>query len=131
MATVEIVKTLTVTGLGGVTVLSGNPGVGLQTEEIDVTDLSNAARMEKVARPQLEETEIALQCSYDGALASVGATATLAITVTQPDAGTIVSSIAGFVKSATPTSVDVGGERRLLQDIVFVPNGSNTAITTS
>ncbi len=132
MSNIKVVKTLVLTGTAlPLVVLSGHPGPGLQTEDIDVSDLSNEARIEKAARPQLEETEIALQCAYDGKLANVGVSASLIITVTKPDDTTIVNTVTGYVKSSLPVQADIGGERRLIQDVVFVPDGSNTAITTT
>lgn len=132
MANIKIVKTLTQTGIGAeFKILSANVAPGLQTEDVDVTDLSNATRMEKVPRPQLEETEIALQCEFAGVYPAVGQTASLVITVTKPDGTTQVSTTSGYIKSAIPGSVDIAGERKLVQDVVFMPDGSNTALTTT
>lgn len=132
MATIKIVKTLTQTGIGAAfKVLSAHPAPGLQTEDVDVTDLSNDSRMEMVPRPQLEETEMNLQVEFNGVYPAVGQSATLEVTVTKPDDTTQVSSVAGYIKSAIPVEVAIDGERRLVQDVVFRPNGSNTALTTT
>ena len=127
MATIKAVKTIVLTNsLSAFKVVSAPPTFGLQTEKIDVSDLSNATRKEFVARPQLEETDINLQCDYQGTLATVGgAAAVLTITTVDTAGNSTAKSITGFVVSAIPVTVDVGGERRLLQDIVFAPDGSN------
>ena len=132
MPNIKIVRTLTQTGIGAAfKVLSGHVAPGLQTEDVDVTDLSNDARMEKVPRPQLEETDMTLQCEFAGVYPDVGGSATLVITVTKPDDTTQVSTTVGYIKSAIPGSVDIAGERKLTQDVVFTPDGSNTALTTT
>jgi hypothetical protein len=98
----------------------------LQSEKIDVTDLTNASRKEFVARPQLEETDIALQLNYAGTLATAGgAAAVLTITAVDTAGNSYAKSITGFVLSAIPVSVEIAGERRMLQDVVFAPDGSN------
>lgn len=127
MATIKAVKTIVLTNsLNAFKVVSAPPTFGLQTEKIDVSDLSNATRKEFVARPQLEETDINLQCDYSGTLATVGgAAAVLTITTVDTTGASTARNITGFVISAIPVTVDIGGERRLLQDIVFAPDGSN------
>jgi len=131
MADINVVRTLTVAGATALKVVSGSPAHGLQTEDIDVSDLSNAERMEKAPRPQLEETEMNLQTEYDGTLAAVRTSATLTVTVTKANGDALSDAVSGYIKSAIPVGVDVAGERRLLQDIVFVPDGSNTTTTTA
>lgn len=129
MPDIETTKTLVLSDAMTFKVISAPPTHGLQTEDIDVSDLSNEQRMEFIARCQKEETEIAIQCEFDGVLADVGVSADLVITVTKADGSTLVSTTTGYVKSAVPISQDVGGERRLLQDVVFRPDGSNTTTT--
>jgi hypothetical protein len=131
MATIKAVKTLTLSNGETLVVVSAPPHHGTQSEKIDVTDLTNAARKEFVARPQLEETDINLQCAYAGTLAAVGTAATLRISITDTAGGTNVRDITGFVLSAVPVVVDSGGERRMLQDVVFSSGGSSTTTTTT
>lgn len=128
MATIKAVKTITLTdSLSAYKVVSAPPSFGLQTEKINVTDLTNDSRMEFVARPQLEETDITLMCDYSGTLITAGgAAATLTITAVDTAGASYASSITGFVISAIPQTVDIGGERRMLQEVVFAPDGSNT-----
>jgi hypothetical protein len=128
MATIKAVKTITLTdSLSAYKVVSAPPSFGLQTEKINVTDLTNENRMEFVARPQLEETDITLMCDYSGTLITAGgAAATLTITAVDTAGVSYAKSITGFVVSAIPQSVDIGGERRMLQEVVFAPDGSNT-----
>lgn len=130
-ATIKAVKTLTLSNAMTFKVTSGPPREGLSTEKIDVTDLTNASRKEFVARPQLEETDIKLQCEYNGTLASVGASGTLTITIVDTAGSSTSRSVTGFVLSAEPIVVDIGGERRMLQDVVFSPDGSNATSTTT
>jgi hypothetical protein len=129
--TIKAVKTLVLSSGMTLHVVSGHPAAGLKTEKIDVSDLTNATRLEYLCRPQLEETDLKFLCAYNGALASVGASGTLTITVTDTAGGTLTESLAGFVISAEPVMVDVGGERKLVQEVVFAPDGANTAITTT
>ena len=129
MANIKSVKTVTVAGATALKVISAQPGHGLETEDIDVSDFSNADRMENVARDQKKENEIPLLLEYAGTLVPIGVTATLTVTVTKPDNETIEASTVGYFKSATPVELAIDGERRLLQNAVFMPNGSNT--TTS
>jgi hypothetical protein len=131
MATIKAVKTLTLSNGMTFVVVSAPPHHGTQSEKIDVTDLTNTARKEFVARPQLEETDITLLCSYTDTLASVGDAATLRISIVDTAAGTLVRDITGFVLSAIPQSVDIGGERRMLQEVVFASGGSSTTTTTT
>lgn len=132
MATVKVTKTLTQTGLGSFVVISGKPAQGMQTEVIDVTDMSVTNRMLKAPRPQLEGTELTLLCNYAGTLVTVGTESTALVISVTDAAGTVhTDTITGFVRSADPVDVDVGGERRLLQEVVFVPDGSEGATTTS
>jgi hypothetical protein len=127
MATIKAVKTITLTGsLSTFKVVSAPPAFGLQSEKIDVTDLTNATRKEFVARPQLEETDMNLQLDYAGTLVTAGgAAAVLTITAVDTAGNSYAKSITGFVTSAVPVVVDIGGERRMLQDVVFSPDGSN------
>jgi hypothetical protein len=132
MATVKLAKTLVQSGIGTFKVLSGHPAQGLQTEVVDVSDMSNATRMEKAPRPQLEGTEVELLCNFAGTLVTVGTPGTsLAITVTDAAGTSTTDTITGFVSSAVPESIDIGGERRLLQRVIFVPDGSEGSTTTS
>lgn len=131
MPNVQVTKTLTLANLMAFKVVSAPPTMGLQTDDVDVSDLSNANRMEKAPRSQKEEMEVAIQCEFDGTLADVGESGTLEITVTKNDGTTLVSTMTGYVKSAVPIAQDIGGERRLLQDVVFVPDGANSTTTTT
>lgn len=131
MATIKAVKTLTLSNAETLVVVSAPPHHGTQSEKIDVTDLTNTARKEFVARPQLEETDISLLCSYTGTLAAVGTAATLRISIVDTAAGTLVRDITGFVLSAKPVSIDIEGERRMLQEVVFASGGSSTTTTTT
>jgi len=110
-------------------ILSGPPAMGEQTEDINVTSLGDD-RVRKVPRHQIEETDMTFLCSYNGTLAPVGSSATIQIKATLDDNSTITKSVAGYIKSAQPQDVAVDGERRLLQQIVFVPNGANATTTT-
>jgi len=126
MATIKATKTVTLSNGLELKVVSAPPSFGLASEKINVTDLTNAIRMEYVARPQLEETDITLLAEYTGTLATVGSSITLTITTVDTADSSIANSISGFVLSATPQTVAIDGERRLLQEIVFAPDGSNT-----
>lgn len=126
MATIKAVATLTLSNLMSLKVVSAPPGFGLQSEKINVTDLTNTNRMEYVARPQLEETDVTMLCEYNGTLASVGTSGTLVITSVDTASGSIANTITGYIQSAIPQPVDIGGERRLLQEVVFTPDGANT-----
>jgi len=128
---IKAAKKLVLSDLITLTVISGNPAHGHQTEDIDVSDFTNGERMEYVPRSQIEETEISLLCEYDGTLATVTSEGTLTATVTKSDGNTLTESVVGYIKSAIPVSIDVGGERRLVQEVVFRPNGSNGTTTTA
>lgn len=131
MASIKSVKTVTIEGGSTLKVISAPPTHGLETEDIDVSDFSNATRMESVPRDQLKEGEIALLLEYDGTLVTVGAATpvTLTVVVTKSDGDELTANSVGYFKSAVPVEVAIDGERRLLQNVVFMPNGSNT--TTS
>jgi hypothetical protein len=131
MATIKATKTLTLSNGMTFVVVSAPPHHGNASEKIDVSDLTNASRKEFVARPQQEETDITILCSYAGTLASVGSAATLRITVVDDAATNIIRDITGFVLSATPQTVAIDGERRLMQEVVFAPGGSSTTTTTT
>ena len=123
---VKCAKKLTISGLT-YEVISAHPSFGLQTEEINCTTLSDD-RVKKCPRHQIEETDIELLCEWTGSLPTVGSgsAATLSITVTDSDGTNVASgNIKGFVKSAIPQEIAVDGERRLVQRIVFTPNGTN------
>jgi hypothetical protein len=126
MATIKATKTVTLSNGLTLKVVSAPPSFGLASEKINVTDLTNESRMEFVARPQLEETDITLMAEYTGTPATVGSTITLTITTVDTASGSIEKSISGFVLSATPQTVAIDGERRLMQEIIFAPDGSNT-----
>jgi len=131
MATIKATKTLTLSNGMTFVVVSAPPHHGNASDKINVSDLTNASRMEYVARPQQEETDITILCNYAGTLADVGTAATLRITV-EDDAGTdIIRDITGFVLSASPQTVAIDGERRLLQEVVFSSGGSSTTTTTT
>jgi hypothetical protein len=131
-ANIKVAKTLVQTGIGSFKVISGHPAQGLQTEVIDVSDMSIATRMLKAPRPQLEGTEITMLCDFAGTLATVGAENTsLVITTTDSAGSAITNTVTGFVKSAIPQGIDVGGERRIVQEVVFVPDGAEGTITTT
>lgn len=130
MANINAVKTLTISGASSLKVISAPPSHGLETEDIDVSDFSNAERMENVARSQKKESDISLLLEYDGVLASVGASATLAVEVTKNDGTLLSASTTGYIRSAVPQEIAIDGERRLLQSVVFAADGSNTTTTT-
>ena len=132
MADIKIVKTLVLTNGLTLKVVSGHPASGAQTEEINVSDMSNMTRVEKAPRPQLELTDINLLCQYEGTLATVSTEdVTLVISIDAADGTNIADTVTGFIKSAVPQEVAVDGERRLLQAIVFSPDGSEGSTTTS
>ena len=132
MADIKVVKTLTTANAMTFKVVNANPAHGLKTGDIDVSDLSNPIRKEKAPEPQLEETEISLQCEYAGVKAQVGVPgAVLEITVTLASGTVLSDSVTGYIREAIPVSIDVSGERRALQDVIFVPDGSNTTTTTT
>jgi len=122
---VKCAKKLTISGLT-YEVISAHPNFGLQTEEINCTTLSDD-RVKKCPRHQTEETDLELLVAWSGSLPTVGSAATLTITVTDSEGNSVASgNISGFVKSAIPQEIAVDGERRLVQRIVFTPNGTNT-----
>lgn len=130
MANINATKTLTLANGMTFKVISAPPTHGLETEDIDVTDFSNAERMENVARSQKKESDINLMLEYDGTLANVGVAASLEITLTKNDGTTLVATTAGYVRSAAPQDVAIDGERRVLQAVVFAADGSNVTTTT-
>lgn len=132
-ASIKVARTLVLTNGLTLKVVSGHPAGGMQTEEINVSDMSNQTRVEKLLRPQLELTDLNFLCEYAGTLATVGGTSavTLVITVDGADGTDYADTITGFVKSAQPQEVAVDGERRLLQAVVFTPDGSEGSTTTS
>ena len=126
---VRAVKKLTLTSGLSFEIVSGPPAMGLQTEDINVTSLSDNS-VRKVPRHQIEEAEMTFMCAYSGTLAQVGASATIQVTAILDDGSQLQKSATGYIKSAIPQEVAVDGERRLLQQIVFVPDGSGSAGTT-
>ena len=121
---VKCAKKLTISGLE-YEVISAHPNFGLQTEEINCTTLSDD-RVKKCPRHQVEETDLELLVAWSGSLPSVGSVASLSISVTDSEGNSVASgNISGFVKSAIPQEIAVDGERRLVQRIVFTPNGTN------
>ena len=125
---VQALKTLTLSNGLTIEVVSGTPAAGNQTEEIITTTLDDAT-VTKYPRYQTEDTDLTLLCAYAGTLATLGA-ATLAVAAVT-STGTLTNTTVGFIRSAIPQEVAIDGERRMLQQIIFTPDGSSTLYTTA
>jgi hypothetical protein len=126
---VKALKTIALTNGLELEVISGTPAAGSQTDEIVTTTLADAT-VTKCPRYQTEDTDLTLLCAYDGTLATIG-DATLVVTATEDDDGTLVHTVAGFISAAIPQEVAIDGERRMVQQITFTPDGSSTLYTTT
>jgi len=127
----KAVKTLTVTGLGTYEVLEAQMGGGgAGVEDIDVSTFADATKA-FVPHPQAELGVIPIKIALGTARPTVGSAATLTVAGTYDDNTTFNFAVAGYIKSANPTSVAVGGDRVPAWDVEFRPSGGGTTSTAT
>lgn len=130
MAT-KVVKTITITGFGTRKIVEAPVGTGAEVDDVVTTTLDDAVS-QMVPAPQPKQPAINFLMTYDGTLPAPGATATLTFAPSDEGGSAIGSTVSctGYIKSAVPVDIVVGGERRAVQRVAFQPSGA-TFPTTS
>jgi hypothetical protein len=130
----KVVKTLAVSGIGTFKLIEAPIINGTETPEIDNTTFDDAYKS-AVPDPQPKQKALTLRVTTESggtlAVPAAGTSATLAITGTYADGGTIDHSIVGFISDVTPQTIAVGGERVQSFEVVFTPSGGGTTTTTT
>jgi hypothetical protein len=125
----KAVKTLTVSGLGTYDILEAQLLSGAQVEDIEVTSFADTQKA-FVPHPQAELTEMSFKTSHGSGRPTLGA-ASVTVAGTWDDGTAYTNTIAGYIKSATPATIQVGGDRVAAWDVTFRPSGGGATSTTT
>ena len=124
----KVVRTIAISGVTG-EVLEAPVAAPVMCDEIDATTFADAKKA-FVAHPQGEDDVITVKVA-GVTVPAAGSAVSYSATVTFTDNTTSTYTVAGFVKSAKPSTAVVGGDRVAAVDIEIRPNGGGTTTTAA
>jgi hypothetical protein len=127
----KAVKTLAVSGLGTYKILEAQLLPGEEVDAIDVTTFEDAKKA-KVPHPQPDLKVWAFKLDHGTGRPTVGvAGVSVVVSGTLDDGTAYTNTVSGFIQSANPTTVQVGGDRVPAWDVEFCPTGGGSITTTT